>query len=577
MAINIKVGDIAILDSGSKVPDKEIIGVIVPSETGYDYPRVITSFKEFERIFNDGKVELTKYRYLYDMGYYLAPVRLGASNKKASVTLTVDPKFHKYWTDASDLNFTFQNDGFVDDPIDESTNFTNHMIIEVPEGRTVDRGISGKERYGPDCYLTLPGKLTGETKWSKKLSVSSTNGYALNNLGLDINNYELDASNYPLAMMMSNGNLTGLRTMGGPNFTHPLNDLKIGTRKWIFYSATYFPLLIPNRNSLVKVSTSQVIEHSIYKAKGKTQSFMTIRSIMEGDYGRKISIKFDHTPDFSSLVVMHDLVEVERFKESDIFNLVVSINTESNYIRIFDLKENILGTRSLSTHTDLYQLDQLEDDLTKYIDSLSLLYEEDVDIDIILYDLQIDPHVLNLINEKSQDNILTVVNLPEDRSDLDQYPHGFYVLGDCLLSGMKIPSSYIYLMKFKSTYVGDVSLGSQLRTLFYPVNNPLIHEIQTDGLKYYISHFPDLKIVTRHRIHRRMRRVTQDLGQTLNDLGKHIENLISELRSDLNILESIELKELSQVGNNATVVIEYKFPQLRPEVFTINMKLNILQ
>ena len=44
----------------------DIVGIIVPSKSGRDYPFIYNDYFTFQREFDDGEVDLSKYKLLFD-------------------------------------------------------------------------------------------------------------------------------------------------------------------------------------------------------------------------------------------------------------------------------------------------------------------------------------------------------------------------------------------------------------------------------------------------------------------------------------------------------------------------------
>ena len=209
-------------------------------------------------------------------------------------------------------------------------------------------------------------------------------------------------------------------------------------------------------------------------------------------------------------------------------------------------------------------------------------FDDDVDIDGFVYDHEIDKSIEQKLSELSRErDLLIFINYmnfgPSDYNEGNL----LNTQGTFLLDGVVIPGAYLFLKEMKEYYVGDVSLNSKLRRYSPVINMENVNTVGFDGLRYYINYIHGFSNrsfleMTRRRVHRRLYRLKETLGTTLEDIAKKTEDIITDLQYDIPVLESINLKSLKRENDTAILEIEYVFPELRPEKFELNISLNIL-
>ena len=586
MGINLDVGNIK-HSQDRHVRDRETVGIIVNSKSGYDYPQLVGSYEDFRSIFTSDP----QYSYLYETDFNIAPVRLSSGEEYASLTFTSNPKIPSYFTS----NFKIKGSilGLPSAELVNSSTYTNHYVIEIPKSINGNGYFSlpifDRDHYGNQVfYLSSLGK-----KWNELASIFGVRllntqfiptSQGMNNLRSSIDVEDT------LRNMVVNDERT--RTIRSDYKFQVLEFVdEHGTRtntKFIIWTTKPVSYLSPNpRGNVVKVSRSPIIENAIYEKFASDDRIFSVRSKVPGTYGNRISVQFtarsvNRIPQ-GSLIVYFDGVQVESYSfEGDIFDLYFNVNTNSKYIVCLSLWDSdnqiiINSPNPIQIYANLggvYKDDVLTDET--YVNSVKKLVESD-GVDLILYDQKVNKWILDEIIKLDLQYPM-VIQLNE-KPDFDLTPYKdrfFFTYGSVITpSGLTFPTSYIFLKLFKNKLVGDVS--GQYRVTD-PIDLPGSNQIKYDGLKYYVDFIPHdlVREVTRCRIHRRFRRLVDYLGTSLDDIRSQVRNIISDLKSDIPILESIYLDSFKVKGNELEVKIKYNFPKLRVEKFTLNINLNIL-
>lgn len=616
MGISLDINNINVVYQSSSV-DRETIGLLVPSLSGPSFPKKFDTFEDFYDAFEDGSsAKLTKFRYLFDMGYSVAAKRVSKNPElRGSVVISDDRRFPSAHGAKFDDNYPplirFSRNEFIGN-IKRNDNYTNHLIVRLPK----DDSWSEQKPY----YLTLPyiDRATGETRQAlfvRNITIGGRTTQALYYYDLDINYFHLGEETTLL------GRDFGNTPDGGPVFTNYLNDsftdTKYRFRKEVIngvpylyiYINQYLPILKPNlsRAEFTEDEKLEVYVSNIESEKYHTDLIHNPESRLfyiytkneDGNYGRNTSFRFTCKDGHGVLKIFRRGAMVESFQyEEDYHGFLEKVNLESKYVSLYthelisdheDARDERLNihTANIDIYDDLstpYKDEYIGDNPDDYIPFLEDFFEDDVDIDVFLYDLPLNRNVeAKLIDLAEKRDLLVLANYKTIEPSDEAAKKMLTTYGEFLFNNKtEVPAPYLYLVKMKEYYVGDVSLRSSIREISNPTNFRNVNTISFDGLRYYINYIngfgnKSFLEITRKRIHRRLYRLKDCLGTTLDDIAKKAEEVISKLRDDIQILDSISMVSLRRNNSEAKIVIEYKFPELRPEKFELNITLNILE
>ena len=598
MGINLEV-DLVRVNEEKRYLDRETIGIIIPSQSGYEYPQVLESYPKFSQVFTPDK----KYSYLYDSGFNIAPIKVTElDDNNARITVTTDEKIRSFYKPKTDIKSDQLNLSDTSHYDKVTLGMTNNFVIKVPNPQQytlphISLPLKMRDEWSSIVLFNL---INDDLKsWSTKLGYSyndvkflpSTQGFN------KLINLELDPSGIR--------RINPVDVQTGATLQSPIYDTDYsihkeidGYLKTIYLFSPYPVPMIASGSKEFNISSDPDIENLIYQKLVHDKELFSIESLIPGRFGERISIKFSYDKVNSipkgRLEVLFDgkVVETYDYKYSlhDLFN---QVNLDSHYIQFhhnevgIELDHDIkyLGSdRRIEPFNTFYIYDKLKGVKTENIttdsikNTLHKLFHEDARVDLRIYDLEfINSDILTELNSLTIDNNVTIVNLYERRSDLSQYPNLIFTYGYFELDGILIPVAYALARLIKGTFSSDFSQGVYCKDLVTSDENLI--GMKFDGLKYYIDFVPH-DIVTRivaGRIHRRMYRLYDYLGTKVTDVIEKALELISEIRSDIPILEFITLADYKRKEENHLILtVEYKLPRLRPEKLTLNITLNIL-
>ena len=93
-----------------------VIGVVVPSSSGRDYPTIYFDYDTFKREFDDGVTSLAKYKFLFEKGYQVAAVRVNKDEPNFATLRISDPVYtdliatHPQYLDSMPVDRTLNKD-----------------------------------------------------------------------------------------------------------------------------------------------------------------------------------------------------------------------------------------------------------------------------------------------------------------------------------------------------------------------------------------------------------------------------------------------------------------------------------
>ena len=620
MGISLDVGSVRILNK-SHAEDRETLGMLVVSLSGPTYPKKFYSYETFRDTFDDGNVDLRKYKYIFDMGYHIAAKRVSQEkNLRGCVTITSHDKIENIYGIDYSYNpppLGIPNNFFKDTQVRGNQGYTNHFILKLPDPNR----WSQTKPY----YFCLP--FFDERSNSFKQALFTKNAVLPGNItispihyyGLDINYYGSDEAkcgnvlnrDFPNNLSDFNAKWTSLNPSSGFGFVTPTRYFikKISNREFIFYANQYVPFIKPNLSKArfsdeenLTVTRSPYISEDFYfqQARYNNQDsdekriFTITSKDYDGNYGRNTSFKFECSEGYGFLNVYRRSTLVETFHyDNSLHEFIEKVNEDSEYVNIYTHERNtaisetenrlVRGNFDIYEHLVNYKTDSyVAKQGNKYAPYLEDFFDEDVDIDGFVYDLSVDKKIEEKLCDLARArDLLVFLNYEETPPTSSNDGSVLNTQGEFLLDGIIIPGAYMYLKHMKEYYVGDVSLNSKLRR-YSPVRNFVgVNHIGFDGIRYYINYikgFSDRAFLemTRKRVHRRLYRLKETLGTTLEDIARKVEDLITEMQYDIPVLESISLESLRRENNTAIVEIKYVFPELRPEKFELNISLNIL-
>lgn len=619
MGISLDVGGVNVINK-SQVDDRETLGMLVVSLSGPTYPKKFYNYETFRDTFDDGKVDLRKYKYIFDMGYHIAAKRVSTEKDlRGCVTITSHDKIENIYG----IDYTYNppplgvsTNFFVDNQVRGNSGYTNHFILKLPD----PNNWSQTKPY----YFCLPfyDGRSGTFKqalFSKNVvlpgNVTLTPVYYY---GLDINYYGSDEAkctgyldrDFQNKIGAFNAKWSSLNESTGFGFVTPTRYYikKVSEREFIFYANHYVPFMKPNLSKAgfndlenLTVTRDPFISEDFYfqlaRYDGNLPSEKRIFTItskdFDGNYGRNTSFKFECSHGYGYLNVYRRSRLVETFHyDNSLHEFIEKINSDSDYINIYTHETNtpisdtenrlLSGNLDIYEHLVNYKKDSYKEFSWDFAEYLNDFFDDDVDIDGFVYDHEIDKSIEQKLSELSRErDLLIFINYmnfgPSDYNEGNL----LNTQGTFLLDGVVIPGAYLFLKEMKEYYVGDVSLNSKLRRYSPVINMENVNTVGFDGLRYYINYIHGFSNrsfleMTRRRVHRRLYRLKETLGTTLEDIAKKTEDIITDLQYDIPVLESINLKSLKRENDTAILEIEYVFPELRPEKFELNISLNIL-
>ena len=176
-----------------------VIGVVVPSSSGRDYPTIYFDYDTFKREFDDGIISLAKYKFLFEKGYQVAAVRVNKDEPNFATLRISDPVYtdliatHPQYLDSMPVDRSLSKDKTLEDV--EINDFTNVFrlnygdltklnaakdYILIPSGLNPENasltlitfedgvhGITGSEAFGPNVVRTainIQNKTTAQIR-----------------------------------------------------------------------------------------------------------------------------------------------------------------------------------------------------------------------------------------------------------------------------------------------------------------------------------------------------------------------------------------------------------------------------
>ena len=554
-----------------------VIGVVVPSSSGRDYPTIYFDYDTFKREFDDGVVSLAKYKYLFELGYHIAAVRVNKDTPNFATLRISDPVYtdlivtHPQYLSSLPVDRTLNKNKELED-VDMEL-FTNVFrlnykdltklnaakdYILIPSGLNPEsasitlitfedgvHGITGTEAFGPNVVRTavnIQNKTTAQIREGIKNVIEAYTQY---------------------------------RVMPG----HEEVDFDM------FYQFT-FSDEIEQWNltpGTIEIDIDYNDKLDILASYASPFKIMDFASTVPGIFGNLLNIKIEG--DSCKVYYDDELLEEHRFSSTE--GLFLQLKENSAYI------EPVLHNRDKELPDGTYFFDggYIEGDKTTedYLRAIELFGDEDIDVDFLSYDEFFDPElkILSMLRQVSMENQFLVLLNRDIARTYSNTTNIFYTLGTFIQNGVELPTSYAFFGRLTTDYAGVIKDKIYIRKQYteedYNKFSKIgLNYIKYDGYNYYISYLnstidenPAYRF-SMNRVQRKFRRLNQFLGLKKIELHKHIQSLITTLRDEIYLIDDIVMTRFGydpQRGS-ADIQLEVTLSQMINEVLLLNVVIN---
>ena len=463
----------------------DIVGIIIDSKSGLEYPSIIDTYSQFEEIFDDGEIELNKYKILFNAGYKLAPFKVVSEPENyATLRLTKDnnipycsPRFNQKYTQAElPLEYNISN---------KRKGTTNHFIIKYGDDFPTENGISYfflYPRKAPDNSRAINPFQFKIAIIADKSLPDGASPANLRNVAGGIFRIEKNDSN--IINLINEGlknreylDENGDTQIGGDGYF----IREIDTNTYLYYTPIYLPKIdwfdLPEGS---KLFYSKKYENDILSEWTENSKVIEFYSKFSGRSGSYISIKINKTD--RELSVLYKGIQKENYTFSSLKELHDKIISQSKYLSCALFIDNLNLLYDGEYFLDNYiEETYTKEDIVNTVDNV--LTDEYVDIDLFLYDFEIDhKFLIRLSSLAIQKKFISIINIDTPNF---YYPSDniFSCYGKFSLSGIEINTSYLFIdslmNKFTSTINYDISIKN-------PVDNS--SDILNELLKNKINH-----------------------------------------------------------------------------------------
>lgn len=554
-----------------------VIGVVVPSSSGRDYPAIYFDYDTFKREFDDGVINLAKYKYLFELGYQVAAVRINKDIPNIATLRISDPIYtdlvetHPQYLDSLPVDRSLAKNRKLEDvSIERFTNVfrfnygdltkldASKDFILIPSGLNPDtasitlltfedgvHGITGTEAFGPNVVRTavsIQNKTTDQIREGIKNVIEAYTQY---------------------------------RVMPGQED----EDFDM------FYQFTFSDEieqweLTPGT---IEIDIDFNDKLDVLASYASPYKIMDFASTVPGIFGNLLNIQIQG--DSCKVYYDEELLEEHRFINTE--DLFLQLKENSAYI------EPVLHNRDVKLPDGTYFFEggflEAERTTEDYLRAIELFGDEDIDIDFLSYDEFFDPElrILSMLHQVSVENqFLVLLNRNIARTYTDT-TNIFYTLGTFVQNGVELPTSYAFFNRLTTDYAGAIKekiyIEKQYTDDDYKKFGDIgLNYIKYDGYNYFISYFystinenPAYKF-SMNRVQRKFRRLEQFLGAKKTELHKHVQALIAELKDDIYLIDDITLSRFNydDRAGSVDIQLEIKLSQIINEVLLLNVVIN---
>nr|DAN33196.1 MAG TPA: hypothetical protein [Caudoviricetes sp.] len=554
-----------------------VIGVVVPSSSGRDYPTIYFDYDTFKREFDDGITSLAKYKFLFEKGYQVAAARVNKDEPNFATLRISDPVYtdliatHPQYLDSMPVDRSLNKDKTLEDV--EISDFTNVFrlnygdltklnaakdYILIPSGLNPENasltlitfedgvhGITGTEAFGPNVVRTavnIQNKTTAQIREGIKNVIEAYTQYKV------MPGQEEEDFDMFYQFIFSD-------EIEQWNLTPGTIDIDIDYNDKLDVIASYA---------------------SPYK-------IMDFASTIPGIFGNMLNIQIQG---FNCKVYYDDeLLEDYNFSSTE--DLFLQLKENSPYIL------PVLHDRDKNLPDGTYFFDggfvEAEKTTDDYLRALELFGDEDIDIDFLSYDEFFDPElrILSMLHQVSVENqFLVLLNMDIART-YSNTTNIFYTIGTYVRNGVELPTSYAFFDRLTTDYAGVIKekiyINKQYTEEEYKKFEEIgLNHIKYDGYNYYISYYystinenPAYKF-SMNRVQRKFRRLQQFLGTKKTELHRYIQKLTTDLRDEIYLIDDIVLTRFNyddRMGS-AEIQLEVTLSQMINEVLLLNVIIN---
>lgn len=537
-------------------PDKPIIAVIVKSKSGRDYPFLYSDFDTFYREFYDGRAELMKYKYLFDLDYIVCATRITTTTDNRA-TLRLSTKQNKKGVENK---YLFSNPPY------------NLKDLKI-------EGVDGKESYEKG-YEYLPEELGIKSNvlrldYKDLTSIDPKNDYLLIPTKLKVGS---KVSNEVLLITFYNSTVS---IIGSEKFSANYLREKVnieGTNEQIreeiqdvlqkygyevieednsdvFYRHDLLEKLSISNCSQIKMTQTEEDKHMVISSFNYEERVIEFYSRISGVFGARLSIKIEGN--YFTLFLDRDEDKIlERYYFTDLLSLFETIDQDSYYLdcELFDstaeIEEGVWNLGGLESEVDEITVDD-------YLETIDLFDDEFLSLDYLSFESELDSghRILDRLNELSKEKkFIVMLDMGNKKHTFTNTPNIFYTSGGYYFEGIYYPSSYRFLEFINKKYTGVIEekifipeLLDKDEDYYDDLLRLGLNHIRFDGFRYWINYIYSndssnfiYKFMI-NKVRRELERLDDYLGVTPLELYNTIENIITNLRNNLYLLDSAEI------------------------------------
>lgn len=586
-----------IVSTSETVISDSIVGVIIPSESGDEFPKLYTSFSELVRVYNTDKLDFTRYSLLFESGYSVCATKLvdkidNYSSLRLNSNGLIPYSFPK-------LNYNYSpSSGQLDNISSYKLNHnSNNIILDFSNVTNMEGFISYTyfDQTNPDkeyIGLIVLDNLSGNNPLvgtSPDINISDyENDYYIHLTGktrAEVFGKIVELINTPPATSV--GKITPDRM-----YASVFGDV-IHILDYRFHmTLKYFTV-----DNLI-YTNDIVYQNKILCELSESTKIIEFFSKISGANGNEISIKFNKIK--KDFYVSYYSRIIEEYRYTDLYNLMIQLNENSNYISCNTFTTSDINITSMISYSlSGYELEDFNTSrIIQLKESLVKFNDEDVIIDLFLYDDINDSSVVDLIKSLAKDKDDTSISiygsnyfLPifntqlEDGSDILSDDNSLYTFGYVVFNGVLIPSSYFILEEISTNIAGiverDISLVPQVNDelaeglkslgINYILYNNLIYYVQ-----YLYSNYSDKNygiIFTENKIISRYKELVKYLGADYNSTREVVLKLNNNLTSSTYLIKSIKIDKLTISEGVLDLTLSVATYDLIEEILRININI----
>ena len=555
-----------------------VIGVVIPSSSGRDYPTIYYNYDTLEREFDDGEVSLSRYKYLFELGYQVAAVRVNKGAVNMATLRLSDPLYteliatHPQYQDSLEVDRSLIGGHRLGEDFDLD-NFTNVFRLNYKDLTKLD---ASKD------YILIPSSLDPNTASITLVSfedgvhgITGSEDFGPNVVRCAVNIQNKTHKQIRAALIDTIARFTGYQAVRG--FEKEEYD--------IFYKYELSDEIEQYRltEGSLEVSIDYNDKLDIYASYASPFKIMDFYCIIPGIFGNLLNVEIKN----NKFKVYYDSELLESFDYTTTEDLFMQLKENSGYI------DPVLYNRdkNLPEGTFFFDGGYMESERTTddYLRAVELFGDEDIDIDFLSYDGFFDPElrILRMLHEVSVENqFIVLLNRDIARTYTDT-PNIFYTLGTFTQDGIIYPTSYAFFKRLTTDYVGAITdkiyIQKQYTEAEYESFKRIgLNYIKYDGFNYYISYYnssidenPAYNF-TMNRIQRKFRRLSQYLGASKIELHKHVQELIRTLKNSIYLVNELTLTRFDYDDRKGEVQIqlEVKLERVVNEVLLLNLVIN---